>query len=206
MERIPIVGIGPHKLNIAAIVSHTHWFDDELAAQRHRIHAVDGTSQEAEAIGLLVQLQEIISNDRTENWIILDSMACVHMFIAACGGDWGPVIKRGLASYALIAKEMLDRIKGFICALRQSSHSWSVSNRACDLLTSKCPETCLQYKYSSLKVSLHARGLPKDQMVGRLLRKQLHAIGRRALAARDYSGWFARLDLDPSARFQSFTV
>jgi hypothetical protein len=33
---------------------------------------VDGTTQEAEAIGLLVQLQEILADPDEMNWVILD--------------------------------------------------------------------------------------------------------------------------------------
>jgi hypothetical protein len=84
------------------VVSNADWQTGIPRPEYCRLVAIDGTSQEAEAVGLLMQLQEILTNIqnaydglgapiRDRNWMILDSMACVYTFIAASGGDWGPV-------------------------------------------------------------------------------------------------------------------
>ena len=60
------------KPSIAAVVSHTTWTAETPEPDFHRLQAVDGTTQEAEAIGLLVQLQEILADPDEMNWVILD--------------------------------------------------------------------------------------------------------------------------------------
>eukprot|EP00665_Eupelagonemidae_sp_cell47_P012128 gene12128-biopygen1758 len=124
-------------------------------------------------------------------------MACVHIFVAASGGEWGPVVRRGLAPYAMAAKKMLDRMDYFVGALRQSSHSWSVANRVCDILTDNCPGQSMAWRDSPVRIILHATGQAKDHHAPRLLRRQLRELSRRALATFSNSGWRAKLELDP---------
>jgi hypothetical protein len=191
----------------AAIVTDARWDEDPLDVTSMIVRTMEGTTQECEAYAFLEMIAQAVHTPRKRNIFVVDSMACYYMFVAASGGAWGPVVKRGLAPYAIVAKQFLDSPQlsdTQIGLLKATSHGQMISNRSCDICTDKWSDMVFTWCESPQAIVVHAVGLDREYRVNRAVRQAARQEAIRKMTLHPNSGWRANLKLSEHLGLENF--
>jgi hypothetical protein len=152
----------------AAVVTDARWDEVKLEEAYQIVRTMEGSTQECEAYAFLEQLQQAMHSSKRRAVFIVDSMAVWWIYVAASGGSWGEVVKRGLGPYAIIAKQFMDspELKDKILGLLKStSHGLMLSNRSCDNCTDEWSEQPFCWQEAPQTIVIHAIGEDREYRI-----------------------------------------
>jgi hypothetical protein len=152
---------------------------------------IRGTTQEAECLQFLMQLQIAKDSNVKECWLGVDSDVVTAMYTAACTGNDRDLERRQMAHFARRARDLLKDWACKVVVVKQNGHSLSFANTAADAATHGRGRI-VTWQRGSTRYQLWARQQPLDCIWSRMLRRRIDHIHRRKLQAHDNSGWRAK--------------
>jgi len=164
-----------------------------LQAPTHCTHTatIRGTTQEAECIQFLMQLQIAKTSRKKECWLGVDSDVVTALYIAACTGNDRQLEHRQMAHYARRARELLRDWPCKVIVVKQNGHSLSFANTAADAATHD-QGRIVTWQRGGTRYQLWARQQPLDYIWSRMLRRRIDHIHQLKLQSHSNSGWRAK--------------